>query len=127
MVQPNRVKDMLVGKNALQKNDIKIKEHIKSNVKKFNRKSFDIDIIELSQEGYRLKVVVDAKKNGRLLMVDNPLYFINPPIMVPDGTKSTVIDEFGNSHDRDNFKEDLDEALQEIIVECLRITAKEII
>ena len=36
---------------------------------------------------------------------------INPPIMVPDGTKSLVTNEFGQSHLRNNFKEDVQEAM----------------
>lgn len=118
------VKDLIKDKPANERNDIKIKELIKSQVKNFSKKGFDIEILELGQETNRLKVIVKAKKDGVELFVDNPLYFLNPPIMVPDGTKRTEIDEHGNLIELDNFKEDLDEALQEMIAECLRVTAK---
>ena len=36
---------------------------------------------------------------------------INPPIMVPDGTKTSFTNEFGQSHLRNNFKEDVQEAM----------------
>lgn len=118
------LQNILKNKSSAEKNDIKIKELIKSKVKTFNRKGFDIEILELSQEDNRLKVIVKAKKDGVELFVDNPLYFLNPPILVPDGTKRIVYDEDSNPIQVDNLKEDLDEVLQEIIAECLRVTIK---
>ena len=71
-------------------------------------------------EDGRLKVIAEATKEGVSIPVDNPLYFINPPTSVPDGTfrKEMV---HGEELDIDNFKEDAQEALKQIVGQTISL------
>lgn len=119
------VSDLLKGKTGLEKSLIKSQELGKlKNVKPYSRHGFDIEILEIGTEIGLLKVIVRAKKNGQYVFVDNPFYFVNPPILVPDGTKKTIVNRVGQVVQVDNFKEDLVEALKEIVAQTLKLTVK---
>ena len=95
---------------------------------------FQIKVKEISKEvtGKEtglLKVVVEAKKNGVPVFIDNPLYFFNPPVMVRDGTTTTVLvpeDLGGGTTEVHNYKVDVKESLKNIIFDTVRLTHKEI-
>lgn len=70
-----------------------------------------------------LKVIAKAWKDGIELFVDNPLYYHNAPIMVPDGTFEMKIDEFGKEMQVANFVENPEEALRQIVWETIRVTS----
>jgi hypothetical protein len=104
------IKELLEGKTQPEKEDIKIKKFCKSKLKKFKIDDFDIDIIDVSQEDDLLKVVVSAQKNKNDIIIDNPLYFKNPPILVRDKNEKLI--------------EDTDQALKDIIFEAIKVTYK---
>lgn len=115
--------DQFEGKTSQEKNQIKFVEFCKlTNMPIFPGHGFDIEILDVSSEGDLLRVVVRAWKNGQEVLVDNPLLFKNPPILVPDGTFTEVTDDHGKQYNRPNFKEDVSEALRQMIAETLRLT-----
>src|ERR1035437_9854799 len=71
----------LQGKPAHLRNLAKIAAHNQLGKFSFSRRGFAIEILENSQEGNRLKIVVKASKSGKEFFVDNPLYYLNPPII----------------------------------------------
>ncbi len=79
------------------------------------------------EEAYsRLKVEVEAYDdvNGVPLLVNNPYYFVNPPILVPDGTfyEQLVPTKKDMNHKilMPNVKEDPKLALETIIVQAIK-------
>jgi hypothetical protein len=104
----------LVGKSSEEKAEIKAQELSKIVLPdKFvlaNQDGVDYEIIVTQQPEYDnglLKVSVDARQDGVPLIVDNPLLFRNPPILVSDGTFHQYFDELtGRDVERSNFKED---------------------
>ena len=62
----------------------------------FQRGDVLIEVLEIGLKDDLLRVVINASKGGEVLKVDNPLYFKNPPIKVPDGTKHKELIERGN-------------------------------
>lgn len=65
---------------------------------------------------------VRVKVDGIWFSGDGVLQYINPPILVPDGTKSTVtttIDGETYVREVDNFVEDLDKALELMVTETV--------
>lgn len=57
--------------------------------------------------------------DGKYLNDDGWYGFVNASTMVPDGTTSKVTDEFGETHDRCNWKEDVGAALERHIADVL--------
>ena len=88
-----------------------------------NLKDIDIKIVSVSCEEKLLKVMVQAWCDSVEIAVDNPLYYKNAPILVPDGTFETVIDENGEPKQIANFVENQIEALQIIVFDTLKVTA----
>ena len=127
---PRRYELKSIGeKLRLEKGDaslIKARELAKTPIPStFTRFGIDIRISRFpTVENGMLKVSVRAWKDGRELWVNNPLYFKNPPIMVPDGTYHKIIDEKGKEQDVMNLVEDPLEALKQIIADTVRISAK---
>ena len=127
-------KELLKNKNTQEKHHIKTDEHCTTKPFNFSMNGFQIKVKEISKEitGKErglLKVVVEVKKNGTPVFVDNPLYFFNPPITIPDGTKSLVQGnaEFGEKMiEVDNYKVDVKEAMKRIIFDTVFLTHKEI-
>jgi hypothetical protein len=58
-------------------------------------------------EDHDLVIWIEVQKNGKRIKVDNPFIFRNPPILVPDKT---------------GHREDLDEAIRQMLADTLRIT-----
>lgn len=68
-------------------------------------------------------VIVKAEKNGVPLEVDNPLHFMNPPLLVPDGTFFTAVDDLGNQIQLSNYVEDAPSALKRLVFDTVVLTA----
>lgn len=86
--------------------------------RKFNYKGYKIEIVSKEEVDGLLKVVVTAEEGGKALKLNNPYFFKNPPIKVPDGTKRTESIE-GTDVELDNFKIDPEAALREIIYQTI--------
>ena len=96
----------------------KVKPH------KFKRDNIDVEIVSVGHEGELLRVIAKAWRNGLELPVGNPLYYVNAPMMVPDGTFETVTDpETGKPRQQPNFTENAQEALRQIVAETLKVIA----
>jgi hypothetical protein len=70
---------------------------------------FEITITSIGVEGDRLKVEASATRSGVTVSVDNPLYFLNPPVKVRRGAAMV---------------EDPQQALKEIVADTIRITTR---
>lgn len=91
----------------------------------FNYKGVDITITSPPVVvGDRLEVSVSATRNGKVIPIDNPLIFINPPIKVPDGTVHIEQNIDGVDIEVDNYKEDPQEALKEIVYQVIQLQEK---
>lgn len=95
---------------------------------RFNGHGFDIEILSVTPFGDD-GIEIDARvsENGREVPLGNllPFRIVNPPVLVPDGTKSTVAVPFGNGTTKDaqvdNLKEDIGAALEAIVAEHVRV------
>ena len=125
-----------LGMRADKQREVCLKELIKVRPQKFKKMvdikgksehEIEVEIVSVSQELVNgndlLKVIARVWKDGIEVFVDNPLYYMNPPIMVPDGTFETKIDEFGKETQVANFVENPEEALRQIVLETIRITS----
>ncbi len=86
-----------------------------------------ITIQEVAVERGLLRVIAKATVDGKGVFVDNPLYYQNPPILVPDGTFTTLAEIInGQEVPRQvaNFKEDLPAALKEIVGQTIELGMK---
>lgn len=118
------LKDLLFGQTYEQRHRIKSIALAKIGaVEKFERYGFDIEILSTVFVKDRLSVVLRAWKDGKEIEVNNPFEYINPPINVPDGTKSEMAFA-GKIFLVDNFKEDVDEALKIIVAQTLKLICK---
>lgn len=129
------IERLLKNKTSTEKHLLKTDEHCAIKPFNFEKDDFEIDVISIEKEtkgkeAGLLKVVVDVKKGGENVFIDNPLYFQNPPIMVPDGTTRTVVQvggEFdGKKSEVPNYKVDVKQALMDIVFNAVRVTYKNI-
>jgi len=131
-----KLNKLSLGLNADQQREVCLSELIKVKPQKFKKKielkgkslhEIEVEIVSVSREKVNgvdlLKVIAKAWKDGIEVFVDNPLYYMNPPIMVPDGTFETKIDEFGKEMQVVNFVENPEEALRQIVLETIRVTS----
>jgi hypothetical protein len=117
----------LAGKTPTERSLIKAEALASVVLDKFELRGYAVTIKELTTEGNKLKVVVNATKDGKEIYPDNPLYFINPPWIIPDGIYHTA--KFKDRRTGlitekqiEGMKEDPKAALQEIIVQTLEVT-----
>lgn len=70
----------------------------------------------------RLEVIASAFRNGKPVFVDNPLYYLNPPIKAPNGTwrKETIE---GIEADLENFDDNPEEALKQIVGQTIALNS----
>lgn len=137
-IQEPKIKEVIKEKPAIsevlqyvdQKERRKVKARIiKDKAKKglFRKNDTNIEIVRIidkADEG-TICVIARAEKNNKRLKVNNPLCFQNPPVKVPDGTKRIEIDELGMEREVDNFKEDAEEALKEIVLQTIEVQNKD--
>lgn len=120
------------GKDAREKREIahaelaKVKSHKftrATNIKGRSVHDVGVEIVSVGNEGDLFKVVARCWLDGVEMLVDNPLYYRNAPILVPDGTFETVIDPDIGPRQVANFHEDAPEALRQIVLETIKVTA----
>jgi hypothetical protein len=116
------IAQLLKNVDASQRSKEKAKAFEKIKNISFEREGFTVTILKKPVERRGTLIVeVMAMKNGNLVNVSNPLIFVNPPIMVPDGTyHKEYIASIDKEIDVANFKEDAEEALELIIVDVLK-------
>lgn len=121
------------AKDAKEKREIALRELVKVKPQKFKQaindaRDVDVEIVSVGQEGELLKVIAKCWLDGVGMPVDNPLYYHNAPMMVPDGTFETVVDELTKQPRQiANFHEDAEEALKLIVLETLKVTALKVL
>ena len=116
-----KLSEQLINKTQVEKNFAKCDVLQKTLLTQFTVDGFDVTVLEKSIEGDMLKVVVDATFKGKPINIDNPLYYKNPPILVPDGTKRSITNNLGVTYEIDNFKEDPEEAFKNIIIDTIKL------
>lgn len=103
------------------------KARILAEVKKpstYNYRGIDISIQDhkVLEDG-RLRVIANATKNGQHIPIENPMYFINPPCCVPDGTtRIEVIDD--EEVELSNYEYNPQAALKEIVGQTISTVLK---
>lgn len=131
-----KLNKLILGMKADKQREVCLKELIKVKPQKFKKvvdikgkseHEVEVEIVSVSQELVNgndlLKVIARAWMDGNEVSVDNPLYYMNPPICVPDGTFETRIDEFGKEMQISNFIENPEEALRQIVLETIKVTS----
>ena len=118
-------KDKLDGKARLEKHKIKSEDLALTNVSSFTKSGVQYTILDKTEINGVLEMNVTARRGNSDIEIDNPLRFVNPPIMVPDGTTRTETNSFGEDVTVPNFVEDLEKVIEEIVVEAIRVTGKE--
>jgi hypothetical protein len=127
------IKELLINKTGIERANIKSEAIAKLVVGKFTDDQYGVEVeiksIEKIEGGIQL--YARAWKGTKQLgfgadgTVEWERFRIfNPPIMVPDGTKKTVTDETGLTHEIDNFKEAPLEALQKSLAHTVKLTGK---
>lgn len=123
---------LALAKNHEERQNICLNELCSVNPHKFKAEhkgdDIDVEIVSVTTEEINgkklLKVIAKAWKNNVEIFVDNPLYYLNPPIWVPDGTFETIIDKVTKKPQQiSNFKESPPEALRMIVIDTLKVTA----
>lgn len=85
---------------------------------RFQRDGHPFTVSDWKHENGVLYVTVEGKSpDGDDLAIANPMAFVNPPVMVPDGTTRTELIE-GGFVEVDNFREDPLEAAKQFIYEA---------
>lgn len=82
--------------------------------------------------GGHIYKISDVHKEGEMLcctvkgygITDDDFRFVNPPIRVPDGTKSVATSPMGDTFKVDNFKEDPNAALLQIVADAIKTVLK---
>ena len=90
----------------------------------FTLRGIDVEILEIRQSGALLYAEISAEKDGKKLVVDNPLWFKNPPIKVPTGKFHRRVADFGLGNeemDIENTVVDVNEALKEILTQVVEL------
>src|SRR3990167_2883278 len=115
--------NLIKDKSSKEGAEIKAKELAKVILpRNFNYKGYDIEVIEqphwiIRKDNTLLVVKISASKNGNLLNVEDGVFeYVNPPIMVSDGTfykgyNDLIKEEVAYA----NFVEEPEQALKEII------------
>lgn len=109
-----------------EKHQLKAHALSQTNLGDFSLRGVDVAILTppIVNESL-LTVSVKARKNNQPLIVDNPLIFHNPPIMVHDGTyHEQFLPEFNTTVQKQNYVEDPLKAFQEIIVQAIELQNK---
>ena len=85
----------------------------------FTRGEFSVTLSNFSAVDKVFSVFVVVVKDGVEVLRDT-FQFINPPLMVPDGTFHNEVTEKGVTITVPNFKEDPVEALKAVLIEAIK-------
>jgi hypothetical protein len=83
----------------------------------------DVGINTIHSANSMLVVTVDCKLDGQELFINNPLYFQNPLLLVPDGTFETINDPELGEQTVPNMHEDATEAMRGMLFSVINSTA----
>ena len=123
-VQELSLEKMDSSERGLEKADIlssvQISDSDRDGYMDFTLRGIDVRINNLSKESDLLRVDVTAWKDGEKLKVDNPYWFKNPPVKVPNGKFHRELIE-GEEFDMPNMEYNPEAALQEILVQTLEL------
>lgn len=117
------VGNFIQDKSVEEKQQIKARELAKVNLPKdFTYKGISIHVIygPVESQG-KLYIAVEASSEGKKLFIDNPLIYLNPPIMVHDGTYHKRLNSNNELEDFPNYVEDLETALKQIIIQTVEV------
>lgn len=116
---------LLEGKTAAERAVIKASELAKVELFDFKLDGYEVELFNLHEENGLLTVTVEASKDGKMLVLDNPFQFQNPPIMVSDGTYYKVRNDItGKEIKLPNSVENPEQALKEIIINTIKAVDK---
>lgn len=90
----------------------------------FVKDGIEVKVLGIKRENDLLTVVVHAEKDGQVLKVNNPLHYKNPPLKVSTGKFHRELVD-GEEVDIPNTIEDTRAALQEIIIQAVKLQNKE--
>lgn len=125
-ITPERVYQLGEVGNALsqmsEKEQAVYKAHVHCSIsfRSFSKDGIDVVITDPVLENDCVKISIEASQNGNPLFVDNPVYFYNPPIMIPDGTVYQSTDQLGNQIYLSNYKEDIEQAFQLMVIRLIK-------
>lgn len=116
--------DQLQNKTPDERARLKARWFSELPTRTFTRGQFQVTLSNHSFVDKTFSVDVVVKKNGVEILRDD-FHFVNPPIMVPDGTTRKEVDpRSGEVFDALNFKEDIVEALKTILVDAIKTQIK---
>ena len=110
-----KIADTIKDKSRDEKSKEKSRVLAESAAQQIQWKDYRVEIDYVREVGNNLHVMFRAYANNNLLPLSMPYIFVNPPILVPDGTKKKVKDSFGRDDEVDNFIEDHTKAFENII------------
>lgn len=114
--------------DAEQRANIKVQTlTLEKPTRAFTKNGMSINILNVEKDNNRLKVECEVTQDGKITpyVGADCLYFVNPPIKVPDGTYRKEVDpETKEEHDLENTIENPAEALKQIVADTLRIVHK---
>lgn len=127
-INKTNIKDLVLAKPFIERASFKGREIAKlCKPKSVERGEITVEITEVAPMEGGVTVFARAYKNGRQIgfgvdgTVDIERFRIyNPPILVPDGTKSDVVID-GRQTKVDNFVEDPEEALMQALLDTIRV------
>ena len=76
--------------------------------------------IEKRTDGGSEPIWFRVSVNGKYLNGDGWYGFVNPPLNVPDGTTRTIKDSRNNDIELKNYKEDIEEALLQMLLSAVK-------
>jgi hypothetical protein len=118
------LRDQLEGKTADERAEIKAQWFAALPTRTFTRGDYSVRLSNFAKNSKTFSVFVIVEKNGVEILRDT-FRFVNPPILVPDGTFHTetiVATDMTLKHIRvPNLKEDLTESLKQMLIESVRL------
>lgn len=109
----------LEGLSVTERQLYKAQELAKIGAVNFTYEGIDVEIVSIEVYRGALQLHIRASIGGTELMVDNPVFILNPPIMVPDGTVHMEMTSAGEV-EVPNLKEDPIMAMKQVIIDIVK-------
>ena len=114
------LREQLEGKTSDEKAVIKARWFSELPTRTFSRGVYDVTLSNFSAIDKTFSVFVVVTKNGQEVLRDE-FRFVNPPILVADGTFRQELDEAtGEMMTMPNMKEDAVEALKQLLIDAIK-------
>lgn len=112
-IERGDVSRSLDGKTATERATLKVDAYAQAKLPTtFEHDGLTITVVEgPTRDGAALRVTLAASQGGKPVELNNPFLFVNPPVLVPDGTV--------DAHGQRNLKEDLAAAWRVMIGEAV--------